>query len=124
MCWFSFKSAGDFELDQVRLPVRIGKLLRRYGYTITYDEVFTDVMKICAEVPKNKKEAGSVRASDYRELYKLGYAHSVEVWEGETGWRALRHPDGREPGESMFSLKPDASRIHLLRSALSSMLSA
>ena len=57
VCWFSLTHAV-FELDRVRLPVRIGKLLRRYAYTITFDEAFSDVMKICADVPRKHEVAG------------------------------------------------------------------
>jgi leucyl/phenylalanyl-tRNA--protein transferase len=115
VCWFSPNPRAIFELDQVRLPVRIGKLIRRYGYTITYDEVFTDVMKICAEVPRKHEGSwiGKSFLRDYRELYKLGYAHSVEVWDGDTLAGGLYgiQMGGSFSGESMFSLKPDASRI-------------
>ena len=115
VCWFSPNPRAVFELSQVRLPVRIGKLLRRYGYTITYDEAFSEVMRICADVPRKHEGSwiGKSFLRDYRELYKLGYAHSVEVWEDATLVGGLYgiQMGGSFSGESMFSLRPDASRI-------------
>ena len=54
--------------------------------TITYDEAFSEVMRICADVPRKHEGSwiGKSFLRDYRELYKLGYAHSVEVWEDAT----------------------------------------
>ena len=115
VCWFSPDPRAVFELSQVRLPARIGKLIRRYQYTITFDEAFTDVMKICAEVPRKHEGSwiGKSFLRDYRELYKLGYAHSVEVWEGDALVGGLYgiQMGGSFSGESMFSLRPDASRL-------------
>ena len=100
------KSAGGLRALSVRLPVRIGKLLRRYGYTITYDEAFSEVMKICADVPRKHEGSwiGKSFLRDYRELYKLGYAHSVEVWEDATLVGGLYgiQMGGSFSGESMF----------------------
>ena len=115
VCWFSPDPRAIFELEQVRLPVRIGKLLRRYPYTITFDEAFSDVMKFCAEAPRKLEGSwiGKSFLRDYRELYKLGYAHSIEVWEKDilVGGLYGIQMGGSFSGESMFSLKPDASRL-------------
>jgi leucyl/phenylalanyl-tRNA--protein transferase len=56
----------------------------------------------------------------YRELHKQGWAHSVEVWEEENSVKRLVggiygvDVDGIFAGESMFYLRPNASKLALL----------
>ena len=52
----------------------------------------------------------------YCELHKLGHAHSVEVWEGAELVGGLYGVDacGSFAGESMFSLRSNASKLALL----------
>ena len=115
VCWFSPDPRAIFELNRVRLPLRVGKLLRRHRYLITFDEAFTDVIRACASAPR--KFHGSWIGDNflyyYRELYKLGYAHSVEVWDGDelVGGLYGIQMGGSFSGESMFNFKPDASRL-------------
>ena len=115
VCWFSPDPRAIFELDRVRLPVRIGKLLRRYDYAITFDEAFTDVIRACASAPRKFHGSwiGDSFLYYYKELYKLGYAHSVEVWQGQelVGGLYGIQMGGSFSGESMFSFKPNASRL-------------
>ena len=99
VCWFSPNPRAVFELDRVRLPVRIGKLLRRYAYTVTFDEAFSDVMKICADVPR-KHEGSWIGRSflrDYREAVQIGLRTQCGGLGGrDPRRRALRYSDGRE----------------------------
>ena len=52
----------------------------------------------------------------YCGLHELGHAHSVEAWEGDTLVGGLYGVDagGAFAGESMFYLRPNASKLALL----------
>jgi leucyl/phenylalanyl-tRNA--protein transferase len=52
----------------------------------------------------------------YQELHRLGHAHSVEIWDDELLVGGLYGValDGIFFGESMFSLKPNASKLALV----------
>ena len=87
---------------------------RRYAYTVTFDEAFSDVMKICADVPRKHEGSWIVRSFSATIASCTNWAtHSVEVWEDETLVGGLYgiQMGGSFSGESMFSLRPDASRI-------------
>ncbi len=53
----------------------------------------------------------------YLHLHELGHAHSVEVWEGEelVGGLYGVAVNAVFSGESMFSLKKDASKVALVK---------
>ena len=52
----------------------------------------------------------------YIEVHKAGHAHSVEAWDGSKLVGGLYGVDacGTFAGESMFSVKPNASKLALL----------
>lgn len=85
---------------------------------LTMDHAFAAVIEQCA----NTKRAGqngtwivpSMQAA-YLALHRAGYAHSVEVWEGEQLIGGLYFTQiGRAVfGESMFSGRSNASKIAL-----------
>jgi leucyl/phenylalanyl-tRNA--protein transferase len=55
----------------------------------------------------------------YATLHELGHAHSVEAWEGDALVGGLYGVDagGAFAGESMFYLRPNASKLALLTSS-------
>ena len=94
---------------------------RRYNsgvFTLSADTAFERVIKHCAK--PRRHEEGTWITDDmleaYVDLHHRGFAHSIEVWEesrlvGGIYGLAL----GRVFfGESMFSLRPDASKIALI----------
>lgn len=94
---------------------------RRYNtgrYRITADEAFDEVMTACAE--PRESDSGTWITADmlqaYGRLHRMGYAHSVEVWEeSQLAGGIYGLAIGRAFfGESMFSRKVDASKIALL----------
>ncbi len=69
----------------LRYPgMHVSRSLRRSlrGFTLSYDNAFDEVLAGCADP---KREHGWITADYervYRELFRAGYAHSVEVWQG------------------------------------------
>ena len=91
--------------------------LRRGEYEVTEDEDFTAVIDGCAA--SRDGEHGTWITPEMREAYlglaRLGHAHSIEVWHhGELvgGLYGVR-TGAVFSGESMFSRRPDASKVAL-----------
>ena len=94
---------------------------RRYNsgvYRLTADSAFAEVMHACA-APRDD-EQGTWITQDmveaYCQLHLLGHAHSLEVWEGRelVGGIYGLSIGSVFFGESMFSIKSDASKIALV----------
>lgn len=95
------------------------KRLRRCGLTTTLDRDFSAVIQGCA-APRGP-DSGTWLVPEmiaaYCRLHELGFAHSVEVWQGKELVGGLYGVAiGRVFfGESMFSRLEDASKIALAR---------
>ncbi len=91
------------------------RFLKTNQYTTTINSVFEQVIDGCAKV--KRKEKGSWINKKYRkaflDLHERGYAISVETWLGEElvgGLYGIVAGTGFT-GESMFTLKPNASKV-------------
>jgi leucyl/phenylalanyl-tRNA--protein transferase len=101
--------------------------MKKLGYRIRRDHDFAAVIDACASTPRRDQEGTWIvdeMQQAYLRLHRLGWAHSVEVWEevaqGEVLIGGLYGiAMGRMFfGESMFSRKTNASKIaiaHLVR---------
>lgn len=107
----------------LRVSRSLGKSLRNRGYSLTTDRAFARVVDCCGD-PRLRPEGtwitDSMRAA-YRRLHELGWAHSVEAWQGDRLVGGLYGVAlGRMFfGESMFSLERDASKVALCALAVS-----
>ena len=85
---------------------------------IRVDSAFPTVIRACAQRPR-KGQSGTWIVEDmitaYEAMHRSGFAHSVETWiEGELAGGLYCVAIGRAAfGESMFALRPDASKIAL-----------
>jgi leucyl/phenylalanyl-tRNA--protein transferase len=115
--WCCPEERGILEFNELHIPRRLART--RLNFQFTIDRAFPQVISHCATV-KRKHESGTwitgqmIRA--YCELHRLGHAHSVEVWEGTELVGGLYGVDasGSFAGESMFSLRSNASKLALL----------
>jgi len=95
------------------------KILKNGTFKITYDENFEGVIRGCSEKVR-PGQSGTWISEDiidaYVELHNLGWAHSAESWQdGELAGGCYGVLLGKGfIGESMFSLKPNASKAALL----------
>ncbi len=111
------------------LPVdrlHVGRTLRRVvgqgTYEVRFDTAFERVIRACRRAPRPGQDGTWITAEmeqAYVELYRLGYAHSIEAYAGDELAGGLYGVSlGRVFfGESMFSLKPNASKVALVRLA-------
>ena len=101
--------------EELHISKSTGRLLRRGDFTVTVDEDFPSVIRGCAEIPR-RHESGTWILEEmqeaYNRLHSLGYAHSVEVWEGEklSGGLYGVSLGSMFFGESMFSRTSNASK--------------
>jgi leucyl/phenylalanyl-tRNA--protein transferase len=107
------------DFRRLHVPRRLARQKRNGPHVLTIDQDFEAVIRMCAGVAR-PDGGGSwitremVRA--YTALHRLGHAHSVEVWEGGVLAGGLYGVDagGAFSGESMFHLRPNASKLALL----------
>ena len=101
---------------RMHLSRSMGKLLRRNPYRITFDNDFAEVIEGCADLAVRPNTWITRRMKEaFNTLHWMGYAHSVEVWQGEQLVGGLYGMAlGRVFfGESMFSRQPNASKLAL-----------
>lgn len=100
--------------------LHVGRTLRnrmnRRPYRLTLDTAFEVVIDACSRVPRPGQDGTWITQEmidGYVGLHELGYAHSVEAWDGSTLVGGLYGVSigGIFFGESMFAKAPDASKI-------------
>ncbi len=115
--WVDPRRRAILPLDGFALSRRLARTIRSDRFTVTADHAFADVLRHCATTPRdgggtwiNHRIEGA-----YGALHARGAAHSIECWEGEQLVGGLYGVSlGRAFfGESMFSLRRDASKVAL-----------
>ena len=129
--WFSFRDQEEplwfcplqrFVIfpSEIHVSHSMKQLLKKNPYQITINKDFEGVMRGCATAQNRNELEGAWLGPNiikaYTELYRQGFAASVEVWEGSQLVGGLYGVTlGRAFfGESMFSLVPNASKLALI----------
>ncbi len=92
------------------------KVIRRAPYELRMDSAFLRVLEGCAAVPR-PGQAGTWLIPEmvdaYTKLHELGFAHSIEAWQGTNLVGGLYGVSLGSAffGESMFARAPDASKV-------------
>jgi leucyl/phenylalanyl-tRNA--protein transferase len=116
--WFSPDPRLLLYPADFHVPARLARLLRRQAFTVRFDYDFSRVIAYCAEVPR-KGDTGSwidpQFEAAYTRLHRLHLSHCVSVYQGNELCGGLYGVSlGRTFfGESMFSLKTNASKVAL-----------
>lgn len=122
--WWSPARRAVLRSDGVHLPRRLRRQLRHSGWTVRADTDFVGVVRGCM-APRHGQRGTWITTgmfAAYRELHRLGHAHSVEVYAGETlvgGLIGLAFGQ-MFCGDSMFSAQSGGSSLAL--AALASRL--
>lgn len=117
LLWWSPDPRMVLVPGEFRISHSLRKTLHRQPFEVRFDTAFESVMRACA-APRDG-QAGSWIHDDmiaaYCALHALGYAHSVESWQGGQLVGGLYGVAiGRMfYGESMFSRVSDASKVAL-----------
>ena len=113
--WWSPDPRGVLPLTGLRISRSLRRSVRRFD--ISVDACFADVMHACAD---ERRDHGWITADfidAYSRLHRLGWAHSVEVWNpaGDlVGGLYGIEVGGLFAGESMFHRERDASKVALV----------
>ena len=105
--------------DELKVSRSLRRTLARDAFETRYDTAFAEVMRACAEPRDGQAGTWIVpeMVAAYVRLHELGFAHSVESWQGGAlagGLYGILL--GRVFfGESMFSRATDASKVALAR---------
>jgi len=111
--WYSPDPRTIIPIDNYNIPRSTKRLIKQHLFEIEIDRDFEAVIRSCAN--RNETWISEEIIESYMELYRLGFAHSVEAMDA----------DGLEGGlygvslgtaffgESMFSLKSGASKVAL-----------
>lgn len=109
---------------QIHISKSMAKVIRKTPFIVTFDHAFERVVKACGSTQRaDQTSAESWITQDmqhaYTQLYRRGYAHSVEVWHGgELVGGLYGVALGRMFfGESMFSRADNASKIAFIHLA-------
>jgi leucyl/phenylalanyl-tRNA--protein transferase len=119
LTWFSPQERAIIEFKDLKIPRSLAKVRRRAPFRLTIDAAFRSVIHACARVPRADEQGTWITPQmleAYCRLHELGHAHSVEAWEGDALVGGLYGVDagGAFAGESMFYLRPNASKLALL----------
>ena len=118
--WWSPDPRAVFLPASLHVSRSLEKRMRRGGYALRFDTAFAEVLHACAgprpQYPGGGTWLNAEMQAAYRELHRLGHAHSAELWaEGELKGGLYGVAMGRVFfGESMFSRATDASKIVLV----------
>ncbi len=104
--------------DKLRVSTSLRQAIRKGGYEVRFDTCFKEVIRHCSTTPRKGQRGTWITRemqAAYVRLHELGFAHSTEVFmDGKLAGGLYGVSIGRSySGESMFHLRPEASKIAL-----------
>lgn len=125
--WWSPSERAVIEPGRLPISRSFSKTLRNKPWTVSLDENFDRMVDLCASMPREGQDGTWISPQmreAYARLYRLGCAHSVEVsFEGSfCGGLFGVKLGGMFFGESMASMRPDASKVALAHLCLGAPL--
>jgi len=111
--WVDPHFRGIFELQNFHISHSLARRIRQNPFQIRTDTAFMSVVEGCAD--RTETWINAQLLDLYEQLHLMGFAHSLEVWEGDdlVGGVYGLTIGGAFFGESMFSRRTDASKIAL-----------
>ena len=117
--WYSPHDRFVLFPEKLKISSSMLKVLGSGNFRITCNEAFPEVINACANSIRKDQEGtwiSDTMKSAYIQLYHLGYAHSVEVWENDLLVGGLYGVQVNHVfcGESMFARVSNASKVALI----------
>lgn len=114
MGWWSPDPRGIIRPAEMHVSRSLRRSMRHFDVTI--DVAFEQVMLGCADPARTGRWITPAILRAYRELHRLGWAHSIEVWQESrlVGGLYGIAIGGLFAGESMFHRATDASKAALV----------
>ena len=112
--WYETKRRAIFPLEGLKVTRSLRQTLNKKIYSVRLNTAFESVIRRCADREETWISESIIRS--YCELYKMGFAYSVESWRHEELVGGLYGValGGAFFGESMFSTMRDASKVALV----------
>ncbi len=109
--WWSPNPRYLVRPGEVKIRRSLKKTLRNAGFEVTFNQAFDRVIRACSD--RDETWINSDMIQSYGQLHQLGWGRSVETWyQGELVGGLYGIAMGRFFfGESMFSLRTDASKV-------------
>lgn len=118
LMWWSPNPRAIIPINAIKINRTLKKFLNKTPYHVSINMAFEQVINYCADAPFRKQGTWIVEEmiDAYCQLHKLGFAHSIEVWDdnqlvGGLYGVAIK---GHFSGESMFYVIPNASKVALV----------
>ena len=120
LTWFCPRERAVLDFRDLHVPRSLARERRRTNLRFTIDADYAAVVRGCALASRPEQEGTWITRGiydNYCALHRAGHAHSVEAWEGGGLVGGIYGVDagGAFAGESMFYLRPNASKLALLR---------
>ena len=116
--WVSPEKRGIIEVDEFIVPKSLKKFIRKKKYSVKVNANFSKVIKLCAKITKKREETwiNNQIIENYIKLHTEGFASSFECYYNDELVGGLYGVKiGRIFfGESMFSIKDNASKVALV----------
>lgn len=114
MGWWSPDPRGVIRPAEIHVSRSLRRSMRHFDVTI--DVAFEQVMLGCADPARTGRWITPAILRAYRELHRMGWAHSIEVWQESRLVGGLYGVaiGGLFAGESMFHRATDASKAALV----------
>jgi leucyl/phenylalanyl-tRNA--protein transferase len=119
LTWFCPLKRAILEFSELHIPRSLARAQRQNAFEFSFDRAFDKVIAECAKSSRPGQQGTWITPAmrrAYCQFHELGYAHSVEVWEGQklVGGAYGVSVEGTFAGESMFFKAPNASKLALL----------
>ncbi|MFX0556362.1 leucyl/phenylalanyl-tRNA--protein transferase [Maribacter sp. CXY002] len=120
--WWSPEPRMVLYPENIKISKSMRKVLSDNVFTVTVDTCFEKVLEYCASVRRNDQDGTWITKNmkdAYIEMHRRGIAKSYEVWQNEELIGGLYGIDLGTVfcGESMFSLKSNASKFAFIKLA-------
>ncbi len=135
LMWWSPDPRTIIKLSDLRVNRTLRKAIKKSPYKITLNTAFEQVIEQCADAPFRHDGTWILpeMQAAYINLHKLGYAHSIEIWQTNIDNPSQQKPtlvgglygvaiNGFFSGESMFYTQANASKFSLV--ALAQLLAS
>ena len=114
LLWWSPDPRAVVKPEDVKVSKSMRNVLNQSLYTVTFDEDFRGVMQGCADRPEEGTWITEDFIEAYLTLHDLGFAHSVEAWDGDGALVGGLYGVSLGScffGESMFARASNASKV-------------
>ena len=121
LLWFAPPKRAILEFDQLRIPDRLQRYLKKANFDLRVDSDFEGVIRSCARLTNRKSQVGTwitpAMMTAYTGFHKSGFAHSFEVFlKGEMVGGLYGVKIGKYfAGESMFYRISNASKFAFIQ---------